>query len=52
MADEFLHQTLAAVDSDVAAAGFQTMAKTESPIRGGKGNREWLYLLRPVAERD
>jgi 23S rRNA (cytidine1920-2'-O)/16S rRNA (cytidine1409-2'-O)-methyltransferase len=52
LADEFLQQTLAAVDSDVAAAGFQTITKTESPIRGGKGNREWLYLLRLVAREN
>jgi 23S rRNA (cytidine1920-2'-O)/16S rRNA (cytidine1409-2'-O)-methyltransferase len=50
LAEQHLETVLANVEADIAAAGFSVIAKTESPIRGGKGNREWLYLLRPTQE--
>jgi len=43
---EHLAGVLARVDEDMIAAGFETLALTESPIRGSKGNREVLALLR------
>lgn len=46
---EHLHAVLASVDDDISAAGFETLALTESPILGSKGNREVLALLRHAA---
>jgi 23S rRNA (cytidine1920-2'-O)/16S rRNA (cytidine1409-2'-O)-methyltransferase len=43
---EHLAGVLAGVDEDIIAAGFETLAMTESPICGSKGNREVLALLR------
>ena len=45
--DDLLEGVLDAVTQDVTTAGFEVKNKTESPIRGGKGNREWLFLLSP-----
>ena len=39
------------VKSDIAAAGFELLAITDSPIKGSKGNSELLAHLRPVPKR-
>ncbi|MDB5297862.1 MAG: hypothetical protein JWO31_3845 [Phycisphaerales bacterium] len=41
-------EVVAAVREDIAAAGFETVAVTRSPILGGQGNAEVLALLRPT----
>jgi 23S rRNA (cytidine1920-2'-O)/16S rRNA (cytidine1409-2'-O)-methyltransferase len=38
-------QTLAEVKTDIEAAGFQLLQTVESPIKGAKGNTEFLGLL-------
>jgi 23S rRNA (cytidine1920-2'-O)/16S rRNA (cytidine1409-2'-O)-methyltransferase len=37
-----------AVRKDIYAAGFELLDSTESPIKGAKGNKELLALLRPT----
>lgn len=39
---------IAQVRADIAAAGMMILAMADSPIRGGKGNREMLAHLQPV----
>lgn len=43
--EEHLDDVLAAVRADIAAAGFTWIAETVSPIRGAKGNVEYLAHL-------
>lgn len=38
---------LTQVHADIAAAGFELVGETLSPIKGQKGNTEYLALLRP-----
>jgi len=45
---ERLAEVLAAVDADVTAAGFRREGLVESPIKGGKGNAEFLVMLTPT----
>lgn len=49
--EEHLPAVLAEVERDIASVGFAVVGKIESPIRGGKGNREWVYLLRQVTQK-
>lgn len=44
--EEQLQNVLARVKGDVAGAGLQWIEHTPSPIKGGKGNVEYLALLR------
>lgn len=44
---EHLAEVLEAVKADIAAAGFELLGLTDSPITGAKGNRELLAHLRP-----
>ena len=51
--EERLPEVLAAVERDIAAAGFEVAGSTRSPIRGSgsknrRGNAEFLYRLRPL----
>ena len=46
---EALAGVLARVRNDVAACGAEIVAEMESPIRGGKGNVEHLWLIRSPA---
>lgn len=46
--EEHLGAVLEGVRADIAAAGFEIMGMTDSPILGAKGNREMLAWLRPV----
>ncbi len=39
---------LAAVRSQIVALGFELLGEVESPIKGAKGNAEWLAWLRPA----
>src|SRR3954471_12936414 len=43
---ENLEEVVGAVENDVRAAGFEIVARSDSPIQGAKGNREALMLLR------
>ncbi len=43
--DERLEPVLARVRLDARTAGFEILAETRSPIRGGGGNAEFLFLL-------
>jgi 23S rRNA (cytidine1920-2'-O)/16S rRNA (cytidine1409-2'-O)-methyltransferase len=43
---EKMDEVLAGVKSDIAAAGFELMAISQSPIKGAKGNVEYLAYLR------
>lgn len=45
---EHLESVLESVRKDIAAAGFELMAETMSPIKGSQGNSEALVLLRPA----
>ena len=45
---ERVDEVVAAVTGDVAAAGFDVVALTRSPILGGEGNAEVLALLRSL----
>lgn len=45
---EALPQVLASVQADVASAGFEALAWTDSPIKGAKGNREMLAMLQSL----
>lgn len=49
LGEEHLQGVLATVVTDIGQAAFEVLASVESPIRGAKGNREWLYLLREAA---
>lgn len=40
---------LRAVDEDILQAGFEVVAMVESPVRGSKGNREFLAWLQRAA---
>jgi 23S rRNA (cytidine1920-2'-O)/16S rRNA (cytidine1409-2'-O)-methyltransferase len=44
--EEELEQVLAQVKADIAAAGFDVVATTTSPVKGAKGNVEVLALCR------
>jgi 23S rRNA (cytidine1920-2'-O)/16S rRNA (cytidine1409-2'-O)-methyltransferase len=44
--EEFLHEVLSSVKTDVESAGMQWVAMTNSPIRGTGGNSEVLVMLR------
>ena len=48
---EHLPGVVERVRHDVRDAGFDVVAMTDSPIRGGKGNVEMLALLRPARDR-
>ena len=39
-------EIVTSVEGDIRAAGFDVIARTDSPIQGAKGNREVLMLLR------
>lgn len=43
-----LDEVLGAVQADIRAAGFELLATTPSPIKGAKGNTEFLAHVRPV----
>ena len=45
-----LPAVLDAVWADAAAAGFDVVATVPSPIKGAKGNTEWLAWLTPKSE--
>lgn len=45
--DDRLEPILAQIRTDIAAAGFELIDQTISPIKGQKGNTEYLALLRP-----
>ena len=45
---EHLDAVLKNVQIDIAAAGFELLAQTLSPIKGAQGNTESLVLLRPL----
>lgn len=45
--EEHLPEVLEVVKADIAAAGFELLGLTDSPILGAKGNRELLAWLRP-----
>ena len=47
--EEHLPGVLEAVKADIAAAGFELLGLTDSPILGAKGNRELLAWLKPSA---
>ena len=47
--EEHLGEVLEMVKADIAAAGFEMLGLTDSPILGAKGNRELLAWLRPLA---
>lgn len=44
--EEHQAEVLRAVEADIAVAGFEVARTVQSPIKGGKGNSEWLYLLK------
>lgn len=44
---EYLDQVVESVRADIAAADFELLASTPSPMRGAKGNCEFLAHLRP-----
>ena len=46
--EENLEAVLARVREDVAASGLAVLAETRSPLRGGGGNAEFLFLLAPA----
>jgi len=46
--EEHLAEVLEGVKGEIAAAGFELLGLTDSPILGAKGNRELLAWLRPV----
>jgi 23S rRNA (cytidine1920-2'-O)/16S rRNA (cytidine1409-2'-O)-methyltransferase len=46
---EQLDQVVRQVMADIAAAGLHLVAQTPSPIKGSKGNREILALVRNIA---
>lgn len=46
--EERLPSVLAAVREGLTGLGLRRVAETESPIRGGAGNREVLWLLTPA----
>jgi len=43
-------QVVDAVRGEIAAAGFELVAQTPSPIKGAKGNTEVLALLKPLPQ--
>jgi 23S rRNA (cytidine1920-2'-O)/16S rRNA (cytidine1409-2'-O)-methyltransferase len=45
--DDRLEPILSQVRADIAVAGFEIRGETVSPIKGRKGNTEYLALLRP-----
>lgn len=45
--DERISAVLAQVEDEVAAAGLRVVGRIESPIRGQRGNREFLWHLEP-----
>jgi 23S rRNA (cytidine1920-2'-O)/16S rRNA (cytidine1409-2'-O)-methyltransferase len=47
---EALEQVIVLVKQDIAAAGFELLGLTDSPILGAKGNREMLALLMPQVQ--
>jgi len=49
---EHLEQVQAAVMHDVQVAGFEVLQRTTSPIKGAKGNEEWLWLLAAINEKE
>jgi len=47
--EEHMAAVLEGVEQEIAAAGFKIKSRVESPIRGAKGNTEWLMHLRLAA---
>jgi len=50
--EEAMLTTIVQVRADIAAAGMTILAMADSPILGGKGNREMLAHLQPVSTDD
>jgi len=50
--EEAMSATIVQVRADIAAAGMTILAMADSPILGGKGNREMLAHLQPVSTDD
>jgi 23S rRNA (cytidine1920-2'-O)/16S rRNA (cytidine1409-2'-O)-methyltransferase len=49
--EENLEPVLARVRLDVLAVGLEILGETRSPLKGGGGNTEFLFLLAPAAAR-
>jgi 23S rRNA (cytidine1920-2'-O)/16S rRNA (cytidine1409-2'-O)-methyltransferase len=47
--DDSTNAVLASVKAALPALGLALLAETESPIRGGAGNREFLWHLKPTS---
>jgi 23S rRNA (cytidine1920-2'-O)/16S rRNA (cytidine1409-2'-O)-methyltransferase len=47
----WVDEVLELVKTDIRAAGFEIVAAVQSPIRGAKGNVEWLAHLRPAMKQ-
>ncbi|MCC6422581.1 MAG: TlyA family rRNA (cytidine-2'-O)-methyltransferase [Phycisphaerales bacterium] len=50
--EEAMPRVIEQVRADITAAGMTILAMADSPIRGGKGNRELLAYLQPVSTDD
>jgi 23S rRNA (cytidine1920-2'-O)/16S rRNA (cytidine1409-2'-O)-methyltransferase len=48
--EERIAEVMQSVQKDIAAAGFQLIETTTSPIKGAKGNTELLALLRATSQ--